>query len=106
MQAGKLRHRITIQQLIDGQDEIGQPAQTWSDVATVWADIRHKSGSEAIKADQVTSTVQASIRIRYRTGINAGMRAVHGATVYDIKSVLPDERSREHVDLVCEAANG
>ena len=102
MQAGRLSTRCVIQQPGTVQDELGQPIPGWTDVATVWASIRHLSGVEAIKADAVTSTVKASIRIRYRTGLNAGMRVVHGAQVYSIEAVMPDVGGREFVDLVAE----
>lgn len=81
-------------------DSWGQPSAAWSEVATVWADIRHLSGSEAIKADAPVSSVKASIRIRARAGIDAGMRVVHGAEIYDIEAVLPGQ-TKEHVDLAC-----
>lgn len=102
MQAGRLNRRCVIQQPGTVQDELGQPIPGWTDVALVWASIRHLSGVEAIKADAVTSTVKASIRIRWRTGLNAGMRVVHDAQVYSIEAVLPDAGGREYVDLVCE----
>lgn len=106
MRIGALNRSVTIQHLTADQDEIGQPDTTWADVATVWADIRHISGIEAVKADSTASTVKASIRIRYRTGINAGMRLLHGSTVYNIIAVLPDVAKKQHIDLVCEVING
>jgi SPP1 family predicted phage head-tail adaptor len=103
MQAGALRHRITIQKKGGGTNSWGEPdPDSWTDVVTVWANIRHQSGAESIKSDKPTSEVRASIRIRWRTGIDAGMRVVHGSNKYDIRAVLPDEVSRVHVDLVCE----
>ena len=105
MYAQQLRSKIVIQSLTSTRDEIGQIISEWQDVATVWANIRHLSGTEAIKADAPTSTVRASIRIRYRAGIDAGMRVLHGSTAYDIQAVLPDEIGRRHIDLVCEVVN-
>lgn len=102
MAAGRLNCRITLRQRVTGQDAIGQPVQTWADVAPVWADIRHPGGLETVKADADVSVVKASIRIRHRTGIDAGMQVVHGADIYDIKAVLPDSASKRHLDLVCE----
>ena len=102
MQAGRLNRRCTLQAPGTTPDEIGQPIPGWTDVATVWADIRMKSGLEAIKAGTPVSTVQASIRIRYRAGINAGMRVVHNLQVYEILAVQPDVGGREYVDLVCQ----
>lgn len=103
MQAGKLDKRITIKGRAAGQDGAGQPVETWTDVATVWASILHQRGMEAIKSGANTSIVQASLRIRYLAGITAAMRAHHGATVYQIKAVLP--HGKEHIDLVCEVIN-
>lgn len=102
MRAGQLNRRVTIQQLVAGQDEIGQPVQTWSTLATVWADVRYLNGLETIKADATTSIAKASIRIRRRTDVTAGMRVTLGATVFNIAAVLPDEESRERLDLACE----
>lgn len=101
MSAGQLRDRINIKRKAAGQDAIGQPVTSWELVASVWADIRHQSGLSAIKGGADVSTVKASIRIRHRAGLDAGMRVVHGATIYDIKAVLPDD-ARQYVDLVCE----
>jgi SPP1 family predicted phage head-tail adaptor len=105
MQAGRLNRRVTLQSPSQSVDELGQPIPGWTDVATVWADIRMKSGLEAIKAGAPVSVVQASIRVRYRTGITAGMRVVHNLVAYEIKAVLPDVGGREYVDLVAEVVS-
>ena len=70
-------------------------------MASVWANVRHVSGLQAIRAGADVSVVQVSVRIRYRTDINAGMRLLHGSDVYDIRAVLP-ESGRQYVDLVCQ----
>ena len=105
MQAGRLNRRVTLQSPSQSVDEIGQPIPGWTDVATVWADIRMKSGLESIKAGASVSVVQASIRIRYRAGVNAGMRVVHNLQAFNIVAVMPDVGGREYVDLVCEVVN-
>jgi len=95
-----LNHRIMLQQHAAGFDALGQPLAGWADVAPLWADIKQLSGLQAIKADAQVSTVRASIRIRKRAGVTAGMRAVHGATAYEIRSVL--DVGAGMMDLVCE----
>ena len=105
MQAGLLNRRVTLQAPGTTQDELGQPIPGWTDVAAVWADIRMKSGLESIKAGAPVSVVQASIRVRYRAGITAGMRVVHNLQAFNIVAVLPDVGGREYVDLVCEVVN-
>lgn len=102
MNIGKLNRLVTIKRPSTGQDAAGQPLETMIKVADVWANVRHKTGSEAIRADKETSIVQASIRIRRRTDLNAGMEVHMDSTVYKIRAILPDEEARERVDLVCE----
>lgn len=105
MQAGRLNRRCVLQAPGTAQDELGQPVPGWTDVATVWGDIRMKSGLESIKAGAPVSVVAASIRIRYRSDVNAGMRVVHNLAAYEIKAKLPDVSGREFLDLVCEVVN-
>lgn len=101
MRAGTLNSRVVIKSRSTTQDAIGQQVETWSTVATVWANIRFTSGKEAIKSGAETSTARASIRIRKRADVTAAMRVYHGSVIYDIEAVLPDEERREHCDLVC-----
>lgn len=105
MQAGRLNRRCVVQQPGTAQDELGQPIPGWTDVATVWGDIRMKSGLESIKAGAPVSVVAASIRIRYRAGVNAGMRVMHNLVAYEIKAVMPDVSGRVFLDLACEVVN-
>lgn len=102
MKAGLLNRQVLLQQPATGQDDVGQPLTGWTDVATVWADVRVKSGVEVIKAGAEVSTLMASVRIRYRTGVTAGMRFLIGGTAYNIKAVMPDIGGREYVDTACE----
>ncbi|ATQ77900.1 head-tail adaptor protein [Massilia violaceinigra] len=100
--AQTLRDLVTIQAPA-GRDAIGQPIPGgWVEFAKVWADILHTGGMEAIKAGAVTSTVQASIRLRQRAGLHAGMRVLHDGTIYKVLAVLPDKVRRQYLDLVCE----
>ena len=102
MDSRRRNRQVVIQQLAAGQDAIGQPVQTWSALATVWANIKHLSGLETIKGGAESSSVKASIRIHYRADVTSAMRVVHGSTTYEIKAVLPDVEGRRHLDLVCE----
>lgn len=102
MEIGKLNRRVTIRKPAEGEYPDGQPMTGWTDVATVWANVRYLNGVETVKAGAVTSVAKASIRIRRRTDVTANMQVVLGATTFAIQAVLPDEESRERLDLVCE----
>lgn len=104
LRAGSLKDRITIQRHTQEQDEWGSlipGSEAWTELAKVWADVQHRSGLGTIKADAEVSIVRASIRIRRRIDVDAGMRVLFGAVTYDIEAVLPGG-NRQHVDLVCK----
>ena len=108
MQAGRLRHRITIQRKTEARDSYGDAVPTWSDVAEVWAEILSVTGREEYLSEQHRETGQWRIRIRKRDGMNGTMRVLHGDEVYDVLAVLPDQwKTREQI-LVCKtgASNG
>lgn len=86
IEAGRLRHRVRIEQLenlLDSNGEVvqdestGTVAQVWSEVATVWAAIEPLSAREFIQSQATQSQITARIIIRFRDGLNAAMRLVH-----------------------------
>ena len=104
LKAGTLRDRIHIQRRAGGKDDWGSPLpESWENLTAqrLAANVQHRSGLGTIKADADVSIVRASIRIRRRADVNAGMRVLFGSSIYDIEAVLPGE-TREHTDLVCK----
>lgn len=102
MQAGKLRHRVTIESLAETQDgTTGAISQAWSTVATVWAAIEPLSGREFLAAQETQSQIVARVVIRYRSDVTAKMRIAHGSELYNVHGVLPDKVSgREYLTLM------
>lgn len=101
--AGSLRDYIHIQRRAGGKDEWGTPLpESWENLTAqrLAANVQHLSGQGAIKANADVSIVRASIRIRRRADVNAGMRVLFGSSIYDIEAVLPGG-DRVHIDLVC-----
>lgn len=102
MRPGKLRHRITLQQVTRTPDGIGGYTETWTDVATVWAAVEPLRGRELFDAEQVQSEITHRVRIRYRSGVDSSMRVRFGARLFRIQSVIDvDERHRE-IQLMCQ----
>ncbi len=104
--AGSFPHQIHIQRKTGSKDGWDTPVpEAWENITAkpIWANVKYLSGSESIKADASVSVVRASVRIRWRAGVTAGMRVVHGADTLDIEAVLPGA-GRQHVDLVCKRA--
>lgn len=108
LSAGRLRHRLTIQRPVDGQDQnTGAPVRTWADVATVWADIKAVRANEFIAAQVEDSKVIANVTVRYRTDFDHSCRFYHQAkdAYYNIEGILPDPDSGLEF-LVCPVSEG
>jgi len=91
--AHRLNKRVTLQQLAAGKDASGAPAEVWANVVTtgdgqIWAGKRDLTGRQYVVAGGTQNAVQTEWEIRYRPGISAAMRLVHGADIYDIEAVL------------------
>jgi len=102
--AGKLNRRITIQRRQTGTDAAGQPLQGWEDVVVVWSQLAGDNGLATIRAsgDLPAPIKRYSFRIRYRDGLDEGMRVIYAGAPFDIKAVRMDFAGREWTDLVCE----
>jgi SPP1 family predicted phage head-tail adaptor len=98
-----MNDRVTLQSRGTGKDALGQPVESWSGIATVWADVLFQSGAEVMRAGADTAIVKCSIRIRARAGLDTGARALFRSKVYDVKSALPDSRDSAFMFLVCES---
>jgi SPP1 family predicted phage head-tail adaptor len=103
MQAGKLKHRITIQH--------DAPSGTVNDynepvIATVlfakrWAEVLPLNGSEAFFAQQVTPKTTHTVRMRFLDGVTAKMQVLHRGRTFNILSVLNTEERDYETILSC-----
>ena len=103
--AGQLNHRVRIQQPSVVKDALGAPTQTWTDVATVWADIQPISGRETRMADRIAAEVSHQITVRYRPAFGdpqsvAQMRLLHRDRVFAIHAALNVDEADVAVTLL------
>lgn len=61
-----MNHRVTLQKRATVRDVYGQEANTWNDIATVWANIKPIGGREKLRSFVVDSTLTHTVMIRYR----------------------------------------
>jgi SPP1 family predicted phage head-tail adaptor len=85
------------------RNDFGEEVITWTDTATVWAEVSGVSGREFVEQARTEAEVSHRVRIRYRASIVPHMRVLVVATsqALDIEAVLPDQRRREIV-LMCK----
>lgn len=103
MQAGRLRHRVTISELVVTLDSDGDQVEDWAPIAPpLPAQIVPLSGRDLIAAQTAASEVTTRIVMRHFPGLKASMRVEHRDTIYSISAVIPDpESGRGWVTLLC-----
>ena len=103
--AGDLRRRITLQQRSTTPDSLGGQSITWTDLATVWADIQPMTGRELLAAQAVQSEITHTIVCRYRADLfadpksTASMRAMYGARVFNLGPALDEDMRHRFVSI-------
>lgn len=104
MNAGRLRDVVTIQEQSGSQDSYGEPAATWTDVFSDYAEVKQLTGREFFNDARVAADVDTRVVIRYRDGIKARQRVVCGTRVLDIQSVVMDQKKTQ-LELLCKEAS-
>jgi len=107
VQAGRFRHRVTLQAKTVGRDSTGGLTESWTNFAkNVPAAIDAVTGREGLNAQQVTSTVTTEISIRWRPDVEPTMRVLHRSVIYNIEGVIPDNQTgRKTITLLCVQRN-
>lgn len=97
--AGELRHRVTLQSPVmnAGGDEV----DSWSDLATVFGGRRSMRGSEVMASGRDVSNQYSTWVIRYRSGVDAAKRLVHGSDTYEIDDVSNVNGANTVIEITC-----
>lgn len=108
MLAPKLRHRITIERLVETQDPTtGAVSETWVTFASdVPAEVKPISSGEILRADAGQSTARYRFVVRQPSvaGMSGKMRIAHESLYFNIiGEPIPDPSLRYWVTLTAEA---
>ena len=99
---GKFRHFITLQGQGTSRDSGGGISSGFSTIASVYANVKPKSGKEVYKQGKLIGSVTHEITIRYRTDITNASRISFNNKFFNIRSIINiDERDR-YLKLMCE----
>jgi len=101
MEAGALRHRVSIQEPVEARNSYNEVITTWALVAVVWGSVAPLAGREFFAAEHVQSEITHRVRLRYRAGITSEMRVVYAGRVLMIQSVIDRGERRRELELMC-----
>lgn len=96
---GNFTKRIEFKKRVQGQDDYGEPIDTWEAFKSAWASKKPILGNEYFTALTTDSKVEVKFNCRYMAGITNEMRIYHGSEAYEILSAI-DVESR-NVELLC-----
>jgi SPP1 family predicted phage head-tail adaptor len=104
MRAEEMTKRVVIQRPSTAVNALNESIGGWENVVTagdgaLWAAVIDMKGHQYIAAGAAQNAIVTRVTIRKRGDIEAAMRVVHGAEVYDITAVL--DRTDHFMDLMC-----
>jgi SPP1 family predicted phage head-tail adaptor len=97
----ELGELVTIEAPVRTPDSGGGAVITWSPLATVWAAVRSRTGSELAIGDQRVARLSHEIWLRWRDDVTPAMRITLGARVFTIEAVLPTGARRRWLKCLC-----
>lgn len=105
-QPGELSSRITFQTISEGTaDSFGQPTQTVTDYATVWAKVEGITGTEKYIAPELIAVASHKVQCRWLSGITPKMRIMlEDARILEIVSITNPDNGKTQLFLACKEA--
>lgn len=98
---GEKRTRIRIEKSVAVSDGQGGNTVTWAVRAVVWAHERPLTGTEALRAAQVTAVLSSVWEIWHRTDLSVKDRIRVGTRVVQIEAFIDPTDTREELHLFC-----
>lgn len=102
MAAGRLRERVTIQTFTEASDGGGGVTRTWSNLATVWAEVKPVRGSESKDGGRLAGLQTYLVTIRHRTGFDTSARLLWGSKYLNIRTMENRDMRKEFWTMECE----
>lgn len=103
---GRLNKRVTLMQLAELPDEMGQLTQQLVPAKTVWASLYPVRGAEFCELQKLQSRVTHKCYIRYIDGIDAGWLVKHAGKVYEITSAIDAGGEHKMLEIYCQLYTG
>ena len=105
MLAYRLRHRVSVQELVEVQDtNTGSVTYSWEDfISDVPAEVLTGIGKEFVSSGATQGEITARINMRWFPGLTQKMRIVLDTNTYNILSIETDITARQEYRLKCSS---
>ncbi|MAZ83130.1 MAG: head-tail adaptor protein [Hoeflea sp.] len=95
MRAGKLDRKIILQRSTDSVNDFGTAAQTWTDLASMRAELVEIGTDEFVRAGGAEAEARQVYRIRYVSDLTVADRLTESGRAFDIVKITEHGRRRE-----------
>lgn len=108
MKAGRLRHRVTIQNFVTVEMPSGQELEEWQNGKIVWAEVKGISGRELVASGSEKAEATIRVWMRYRTDVTAASRLLcltgpfRGVTLEITGPPIPDTKGTR-LEILCKS---
>lgn len=102
MDAGLMRHKITVQKLSQTQNEFGEVEHAWVDVASVRASINAFSERDFLAGMSEQAEATHRVTIRYNKLVDRTMRIGFGSRHFSILHVRDPWEKHQEMVLTCK----
>lgn len=101
---GRARQRVTVESRSITRDSFGQDSESWSEVATIWAEVIPLTGRELAIAQQLRADVTHKVLARYMpslVAIDPEARIRFRGRVLAIQAVIDVDERRRDLSILC-----
>ena len=95
VRAGQMRHKITIESVVETRTGSGAITESWETFKTVRAEVLPVSGREYFSAQTTNAQNTVKFNIRYVPNIDSKMRINYDSRIFDIQNII-NYRERNH----------
>lgn len=108
MRISRLQQRITVQRRSSTLDAYGQEINSWTNIATVWAEVKPISGREKLRSNAMVVEAQLTheVTVRYSalftppTSADA-WRILYGSRTFNIEASMNIDELDKQIVFVC-----
>lgn len=100
--AGDMRHRVSIQQRVTLKDGAGETLEQWNEVMQRYAALTRTPGTEVWASAQRNARVPTIFELRYEDTVVPGMRLIFSGKTYNIKSAIDPTGRKEKLVITTE----
>ena len=106
MKAGKLRHRIKVQNYSETQDAMGQVIKGWTTCGIKWARVEPMSVNERLRAQQIDSKITHKITMRWFENFDPDQRFLFKDRHFYVKGTIKKDEISNEMIIMAEENSG